>query len=188
MHSAGRRRVAQRISFIAGLMAALGTLLAQADQSGVTRADYAAATAVLERNLQGVVRNESLQPHWIGDSGRFWYRRDGKEGPEFVVVTAAGAKSPAFDHAAVARALAQVLGEHSSGKALPASLTDAQLNDELTHLTGRVDKKSVDCNLKTLQCRAFDTPAPAPELLPSPDGRWVALTRENQSVRARGRH
>jgi dipeptidyl-peptidase-4 len=179
MPFARRQRAAQRLSFIAGLSAALGAVVAQADQDGVTRADYAAATAVLERNLQGLVRNESVQPHWIGDSGRFWYRRDGDEGPEFVVVTPAGAKSAAFDHAGLAQALSQVLGEHSSGKALPASLTHAQLSDELTHLTGQVDNKSVDCNLKTLQCRAFDTPAPAPELLPSPDARSVAFTRDD---------
>lgn len=164
---------------MAGLTAALGTASAQADQGGVTPADYAAATAVLERNLQGLVRNETVLPHWIGDSGRFWYQRDGNDGPEFIVVTAAGAKSLAFDHAGLARALSEVLAEHSSGKALPASLTHAQLSDDLTHLTGQVDKKSVDCNVKTLHCRAFDTPAPAPELLPSPDGRWVALTRDD---------
>ncbi len=56
MPFARRRRAAQRLSFIAGLSAALGTVVAQADQGGVTRADYAAATAVLERNLQGLVR------------------------------------------------------------------------------------------------------------------------------------
>jgi dipeptidyl-peptidase 4 len=174
----GHRR-AQRTSFIAGLMTALGIQLAQADPCGVTAADYAAASAVLERNLQGFVRNESVQPHWIGDSGRFWYQRDGNDGPEFVVVTAAGAKSLAFDHTGLARALSEVLGEHGSGKGLPASLTHAQLSNDLTHLTGEVDRKSVDCDLKALRCRAFDTPAPAPELLPSPDGRWVALTRDD---------
>jgi dipeptidyl-peptidase 4 len=176
---ARRRRVAQPMCRIVGLMAALGTLLAQADEVSLTPADYAAATAVLQGNLQGLVRNESVHPHWIGDSGRFWYRRDGTEGPEFVVATAAGAKSPAFDHAGVVRALAQALGERSSGKALPASLTHAQLSGDLIHLTGQVDKKSIDCNVKTLQCRAFDTPSPTPELLPSPDGRWAALSRDD---------
>jgi dipeptidyl-peptidase 4 len=52
--------------------------------------DYAAANAVLDGLLQGKVRNESLQPHWLGDSGKFWYRRDGEAGPEFVVVTPDG--------------------------------------------------------------------------------------------------
>jgi dipeptidyl-peptidase 4 len=144
----------------------------------LTRADYGAATAVLEGNLQGLVRNESVIPHWIGNSGQFWYRRDGNDGPEFIVVTAAGAKAPAFDHAAVARALSGVL-EHTAGSALPASLRQGQLSDDLVHLTGRLDKKSFDCNVKTLQCRAFATAAPAPNLLLSPDGRWAAITRDD---------
>ena len=110
---------------------------------------------------------------------RFWYERDGTDGAEFVVVTAAGAKSPAFDHAGLARALSEALGEPTSGKGLPVQLTHAGLSDDLTHLTGQVDKKSVECDVKTLHCRAFDTPAPTPELLPSPDGRWVALTRDD---------
>jgi dipeptidyl-peptidase 4 len=168
------------MSLIAGLIAAFGAMLANAAELSVTSRDYAAAAAMLEGNLQGLVRNESVQPHWIGDSRRFWYRRDGNEGPEFVVVTAAGAKSPAFDHAGLARALSEVLGKQGSGKeALPSSLTHVQLSDDLTHLTGQIDQKSIDCNVKTLHCRAFDTPAPAPELLPSPDGRWAALTRDD---------
>jgi dipeptidyl-peptidase-4 len=159
----------------------------------LTPADYASATAVLEGNLQGLVRNEFVLPHWIGDSGRFWYQRDGNEGAEFVVVTAEGAKSSAFDHAGIARALSEVLGM-SSGNALPVSLTHAQLSDDLTRLTGQVDKKSIDCNLTTLQCRAFDIAASARKMvgnygdthwdyglpeLRSPDGRWAALTRDH---------
>ena len=175
----GRRRAPQRMSLIAGLTALLGSVWAEAADVSLTPADYAAATAVLEGNLQGLVRNEFVQPHWIGDSGRFWYQRDGNEGPEFVVVTAESAKSSAFDHAGIARALAEVLGEQGSGKALPVSLTHAQLSDDLTRLTGQVDKKSIDCNVKTLHCRAFDTPAPALELLRSPDGRWAALVRDD---------
>jgi len=164
---------------VAALTAAIGPVLVHAADVSVTSADYAAATAFLEGNLQGLVRNGSVQPHWIGGSGRFWYRRDGNEGPEFVVVTAKGAKSLAFNHPALARVLSEVLGNLSADKALPASLTHVQLSDDLVHLTGRVDKKSVDCNVKALQCRAFDAPAPAAELLLSPDGRLVALTRDD---------
>jgi dipeptidyl-peptidase 4 len=166
-----------RFSILAS--AVLGATLAQAADGGLTPADYAAANTVLEANLHGLVRNESVQPHWIGNSGRFWYRRDGSNGPEFVVVTAQGVKSSAFDHAGLRRALSRVLGEHNSGEALQAFLAHAQLSDDLIHLTGPMDKKSFDCNVKTLQCRAFDTPAPTPELLRSPDGRWAAFTRDD---------
>jgi dipeptidyl-peptidase 4 len=60
---------------------------------------YTAATAVLDGLLQGKVRNETVQPHWLDDSGKFWYRRDGEAGPEIVMVTPDGggkwSKSPA---------------------------------------------------------------------------------------------
>jgi dipeptidyl-peptidase 4 len=175
----GCRRGLWPVSLILGLTAGLGASCAQGADVGLTSADYAAAGALLEGNLQGLVRNESVQPHWIGDSGRFWYQRDGSDGPEFVLVTAAGVKSPAFDHAALARALSAVLGDERAGNASLASLTHVELSDDLTHLTGQIDKKSVECNLKTPQCRAFDTPAPAPELLRSADGRRAALVRDD---------
>ncbi len=169
---------------IAGLTAVLTAALTQAADGGLTPADYAAATAVLEVNLHGLVRNESVQPHWLGSPGGFWYQRDGINGPEFVLVTAEGVKSPAFDHGALTRALSKALDQHNSGKTLSALLAHAQLSDDLIHLTGLMDKKSFDCNVKTLQCRVFDTPAPTPELLRSPDGRWAAFTRgDNLFVR-----
>jgi dipeptidyl-peptidase-4 len=176
---ATRRPAPQPISVMAGLAAALATVLTHAADANLTPGDYAAAAALLEGNLQGLVRNESVQPHWIGESGRFWYRRDGEEGPEFIVVTAAGARSSVFDHAGLARALSEVLGVQPASKALPRSLTNAQLSNDLAHLTGQIGKKSIDCAVKTLSCRAFDTPATTPEILPSPDGRWAALTRDD---------
>jgi dipeptidyl-peptidase 4 len=166
------------------LIAVLGALLAlaaahAAPEINVTPADYTAATALLEGNLQGLVRNESVEPHWIGESGRFWYRRDGEDGPEFVVVTAAGARSSAFDHTELARALSEALGEQTARKGLPGSLTTVQLSDDLSHLTGQIGKKSFDCAVRSMRCRVFDTPAPQPEPLRSPDGRWAAFTRDD---------
>lgn len=149
---------------------------APADQ---TAADYEAAKKLLQANLHGLVRNESVQPHWLDDSGRFWYQRDGDDGPELVVVTATGAKAPAFDHAAIARAIAEALGERIAGSGMPASLSQLELNENLTRLTAKVGERSVDCDLKALRCRAFEVMAPSTELLLSPDGRWAALTRDD---------
>lgn len=59
-----------------------------------TRADYEAAAALLPGNLQGLVKNERVTPHWIEGSNRFWYQRDGATGPEYVMVdTRTGAKT-----------------------------------------------------------------------------------------------
>ncbi len=140
-------------------------------------ADYAAAAAILEGNLQGLVRNEAVLPNWIGASGKFWYRRDGEAGPEFVVVGPDGTKSPAFDHAKVACALGEALGEKA--KHLPETLSQVRFSADLSRLLGRIGNRSVECDLKTLQCRAVETPASTPELFVSPDGRRAAFIRDD---------
>ncbi len=55
--------------------------------------------------LRPLVCNPMLRPHWLGDTDRFWYRRESPSGFSFVIVDAAtGEKSPAFDHARLAEA------------------------------------------------------------------------------------
>lgn len=64
------------------------------DVVGPTHADYEAAAAILPGDLQGLVKNESVTPHWLEGSRQFWYKRDGVSGPEYVIVdTRTGAKS-----------------------------------------------------------------------------------------------
>lgn len=76
-----------------------------------------------ERFLPGAVRarlrNPQVRPHWIGDTDRFWYRRETASGAVFTVVDAAtGAQEAAFDHARLATLVAQAIG----GEADPAAL------------------------------------------------------------------
>jgi dipeptidyl-peptidase 4 len=161
------------------LTVSLVSIVARAADSQLTSADYIAAAAQLEGNLQELVRNESVEPHWLDASGRFWYRRDGSRGPEFVIVSADGAKTPAFDHAELARAISMALGETPLRDALPNSLTHVQSSDGLAHLIGAVGDRWLDCTLKAPQCRTVAAPLPDLELLRSPDGRWAAFTRDD---------
>ena len=63
---------------------------------------------MLDSNLAGAVRNGRVAAHWIGDESRFWYRRDGADGAEYVMIDAARAtRSPLFDRARLMNALAQ---------------------------------------------------------------------------------
>jgi dipeptidyl aminopeptidase/acylaminoacyl peptidase len=61
----------------------------------------------------------SISPQWLAD-GRFWYRNDLAGGErEFVLVDpGAGTRAAAFDHAAVAAALAKATGEEVNAKQL----------------------------------------------------------------------
>ena len=60
-----------------------------------------------ERFLPACVRariyNPQVRPHWIGDSDRFWYRRESPDGITIMVVDAeTGRVTPAEDPAALA--------------------------------------------------------------------------------------
>lgn len=82
-----------------------------AEMAGPSRADYEAAAALLPGNVQGLVKNETVVPHWNVAAHQFWYKRDGATGPEYVIVdTRTGAKSiagPDIDKSAAAPATAR---------------------------------------------------------------------------------
>lgn len=83
---------------------------AQPEAGPLTAADYTAAAALLEGNVAGRVKNARVEPHWLGDTGRFWYRRHTGAGHEYVVFDAAnGEKTRAFDHDAAAAAIGEAL-------------------------------------------------------------------------------
>ena len=67
------------------------------------------------------VYNSRIEPHWIGETARFWYRRQGPgQTREFWLVDGrAGTRQPAFDHAAVAKTLSAQLKRDVTADRLP---------------------------------------------------------------------
>lgn len=84
------------------------------------KADYerAAKLAAMTRNRVFRLR---VQPNWFHNNDRFWYRVDTGPGTyEFVLVdAAAGTRRLAFDHARLARALADATGQKTDAAKLP---------------------------------------------------------------------
>lgn len=69
---------------------------------------------------QKLVRNDTLFPHWIDGSDCFWYERAHKTGKEYRLVDAVVATNEiAFDHAALAHALAKVTKQDINPENLP---------------------------------------------------------------------
>ena len=61
---------------------------------------------------KSIAFNTTAVPHWINQSGFFWYEREFKNGKEFRLVDAnAGTNETAFNHTALASALAKASGE-----------------------------------------------------------------------------
>ena len=144
----------------------------QAQQLQITGADYEAANALLEGNVKDLVKNASVTPHWLGDSQRFWYQRDGEQGSEYVVVdTASGNKSPAFDHSALAAALGKLLDKEVAPGAL--GLSRLSLSADLGSLNAVVGDKALSCQLPGYSCQLADIPQPPMGVMPSTTGKYL---------------
>jgi len=120
-------------------------------------------------------------PHWINGQDEFWYRRDTALGYEFVVVEAAtGRARSAFDHKAVAEAIAKTIGSEITADKLPFdSFTFNEARDSI-HVTIR--GKEYDWQLKTAACKETPGKPIAEGVLVSPDERWGVLTRSGNLI------
>jgi len=168
---------------LAVTMAGALTVLAAPARSQVTRDDYARAERMLLWNAAALVRNASVQPHWIDKSDRFWYRSETADGGEFVVVDPArGTRRPAFDHARLATVLSRVADSTWTAQQLPfdsitfvdaahALEVDAAGSRWRCDLGNSRDAASYTC--ARIGPVARDTLG----ALRSPDGKWEAFVR-----------
>jgi hypothetical protein len=84
-----------------------------------TRADYARADR-LQAEAGRLVYDVPAVVEWIGESSLFWYRKQSREGKQFLLVDAERArKAPAFDHARLAAALGRAVDSTFTAGTLP---------------------------------------------------------------------
>ncbi len=135
-------------------------------------ARYEAAEAVLDTNVDALVLNERVAPHWM-DGATFWYRRSRSDGGEYVTVGADGSSRPAFDHAAAATALGKLLGHSIDARRLDVEDVHADGEVILRH-EGR--RFSIDA---TGVSEIDPVPAALPGLLVSPAGDRALFARDH---------
>ena len=64
--------------------------------------------------------NGDITPHWIGDTHFFWYRTTDAGGTTFILADAdKKTKQPAFNHQALAQALATATAQETDARHLP---------------------------------------------------------------------
>jgi dipeptidyl aminopeptidase/acylaminoacyl peptidase/uncharacterized protein (DUF885 family) len=161
-----------------------------------TPADYERS-----RNLSALTRNkvfkDRVQPHWLADNDRFWYRNDlGGGSREYILVDAVkGERKPAFDPARLAAALTKATSKEHNGAQLSIDDLDFPKGEEGFRF--RIGEKRWKCDTKTYTLVEDTTPAttvPAqkrednapprrrpgrPPRLSSPDGKWTVFVKEH---------
>jgi len=152
------------------------SLPAQGVMAQGTRVDYERAERFLAPRVDSLVLNERVRPTWLGETDRFWYVRDLPDGREVVLVDpAVPRRGPAFDHARLAAALSEALGKPVEATRLPTDQLSLSANADTVTL--EVERVRWTCDLAANRC-ARRTLADPPDGA-SPDGKWVALVRDD---------
>ena len=159
-----------------------------------TRADYERA-AKLPELTRDKVFHARVEPHWLADNTRCWYRVDLPEGKkQFLLVDAEkGEKSPAFDHARLAEALTQAAAQPCDPQRLPFDWI--KFDAAARAILFRAHDKGWSCALETYAVSAADVEVPRErrgrrgwpprfeEVRPanqSPDGKWEVFVKDYQ--------
>jgi dipeptidyl aminopeptidase/acylaminoacyl peptidase len=147
-------------------------------QPQVTREDYERAARFLPWKVADLLFDGHVDPHWIDGTDRFWYRIRRPGGTMFLLVDPErDLQEPAFDHARLAAALSQAGGTAYDSTDLP--FTEIELVDDGKAVRFMVDTTAWECDLEAYVCKQVEAKrATAENELASPDGTWVALTRE----------
>ena len=143
-----------------------------------TREDYQRAQQFLPGNLGHRVYVADVIPHWIAEKNRFWYRKAGTKGTEFILVDAQqNASGPAFDHARLAASLSKAAKREYQPTELPFDTFDYAKDGRSISL--QVDGMPWTCQLENYDCKREPEPVAGQYEEASPNKEWVAYVKEH---------
>jgi len=153
------------------------TNLAQTTKPVVTTDDYARAEGFLSASTSKLVSGIRMSPNWM-DADRFWYRKSGPEGFQFVIVDPKKSDlEPAFDHEAVAEALSKETGKTYSTYDLPFSRFN--FTDDGKAITFIIRSEKFQCDVDGNKCSNKGVQEPRDRFSKvSPDGSKAAFIRD----------
>jgi dipeptidyl aminopeptidase/acylaminoacyl peptidase len=101
------KTIAMRLMVFLFSLCLSSAILAQ--QTPLTKANYAAAARFSPKKLEKLVFSLNVDPHWLKKSDRFWYMYETTEGKKWYIVDAfKGDKKLLFDQAALAAKLTKI--------------------------------------------------------------------------------
>ena len=171
---------------MSGGLVSILSFLAAAQPSAAQQVDYNRAERFVTWHTSPMISGDRINPQWMEDGTRFWYRNKTGTGHEFVLVSpAAGTRAPLFDHYRMAAAMSLAADTSFIGDKLPFDSFDF-VRDE-TAISFRANKKGFECDLTGYTCVVGDTVASDVPFIESPDRQWEAFVHEyNLWVRPTG--
>jgi dipeptidyl aminopeptidase/acylaminoacyl peptidase len=164
---------------------AAATLAAPLD----AQVNYSKAEQFLDWNTNQLVAGNQVQPGWLKDGNRFWYRNKTNTGSEFILIDpVVGTRGPLFDHVRLARAMTVAADTAFEAHKLPFQTfkftRDGENEGEIEF---NANRKRFVCSITAYTCAVGDTLASEAPFVVSPDKRLEAFVhRNNLYVRSRG--
>ena len=166
-------RVGASVSLIA--LGAVGLPL------GAQAVNYSRAEQLLNWNADRLVSGDQVNPQWMKDGNRFWYRNKTANGAEFVLVDpATGSRSLLFDQVKLAQALTSASDTAFDGNKLPfQTFKFGKDGDNESEIEFNAVRKHFVCNIQSYRCTVGDTlPSDVP-FVKSPDKKLEAFISKN---------
>jgi dipeptidyl aminopeptidase/acylaminoacyl peptidase len=171
-------------SILPRVLAGAALLFAAVPASG--QVSYTRAEQLLSWNTDRLVSGDQVNPQWMKDGNRFWYRNKTAIGAEFVLVDpVANARRLLFDHMRLAQAMTTAADTAFDGNKLPfQTFRFANEGDNEGEIEFNAVKKRFVCNIASYKCTVGDTlPSDVP-FVTSPDKKLEAfISNHNLWVR-----
>ena len=141
--------------------------------------DYRRAEQFLNWNTALMVAGDVVNPVWLDDGNRFWYRNKTAGGNEFLLVDpVANVQRAAFDHARLAAAMSVAKDTAYEPHKLPFATFDFTKGSN-TVIEFDASKRRWRCNIVNYSCTHGDTLPTVNRYVGSPDSTMEAFASNN---------
>lgn len=174
---------------VSSLLAGVASVAGITPAAGAQQVSYARAEQFLDWNTRTLIAGDQVQPQWLKDGNRFWYRNKTTSGSEFILVNPATAsRAPLFDHVRLARAMTLAGDTAFEAHKLPfQTFRFTQDGDNEQEIEFNTNRRRFVCNITTYACTVGDTLPNEARFVLSPDRtREAFVYRNNLYIRSRG--
>jgi dipeptidyl-peptidase 4 len=171
----------RRYAICLGASAPLLMLVAAGAPLGAQEVNYSRAEQLLNWNSDRLVSGDQVNPQWLKDGNRFWYRNKTANGAEFVLVDPGSAsRTLLFDHVKLAQAMTAASDTAFDGNKLPfQNFKFTKDGENETEIEFSAVRKRFVCNIHLYRCTVGDTLPSEVPFVKSPDKKLEAFVSKN---------